>query len=526
MFNNMKIGVRLGIGFLIILICASAVTFVAINRMSFLAEKTFLLHKHPFTTSNAISRVQLLIVKINRAMKDVLLSHNIGQIEEQIQEINRLEKEMYKQHEILKVSFLGDKAMLDKAYAFIADWKKIRDQQIALALAGKKDEAEIIHRTKATHLVKDLEAATEAIDDFAAKKALSFMQNAEEARKSAVTTVYSLLFFSIFASLIALFFLIRSVTVPLHAAMVAVTRVASGDLTANIAATEMRGDELGTLMQAQNTMILNLAAIMRNLMDYATKLSSSATEIGAATEEMSRGADSQMNQVIKTSSGMSEMAASVQEVSRNAKNTSETAVSAAKLAKDGSQRVKKTVAGISGVNDSLRRLKGRSEKVGKVVQFISEIAAQTNILALNAAIEAARAGEHGRGFDVVAEEIRRLAQKTTDSTAEIAATIEEIQIETRDAVSSMESSTAAAVEAGQAIEDIVEGIVSTTDMIQLISSAAAQQAKTSEEISDSLQNISGVNKQTAQASREVAKAIQDLSMLAEKLKEVTDKFRV
>ena len=526
MFNSMKIGVRLGIGFLTILICASTVTFVAINRMGMLAKTTADLYKHPFTVSNSVSRVEIGIVKMHRSMKDVVLAQNISQIEEYSNEINALEKGLYKEYEILKGAFLGDKTMIDKAFTLIADWKKIREQVIALALAGKKDEAIILHKTKAANLLKDLESTIEYVDNFAAKKADTFMQQAEETKKTAITTVYSLLFFSILASLIALFFLIRSVTVPLQAAMVAVKRVASGDLTANISEKEMRGDELGMLMQAQNTMILNLAVIMRNLMDYATKLSSSATEIGAATEEMSRGADSQMNQVIKTSSGMAEMAASVQEVSRNAKNTSETAVSAAKLAKDGSQRVKKTVAGISGVNDSLRRLKGRSEKVGKVVQFISEIAAQTNILALNAAIEAARAGEHGRGFDVVAEEIRRLAQKTTDSTAEIAATIEEIQIETRDAVNSMESSTAAAVEAGQAIEDIVEGIVSTTDMIQLISSAAAQQAKTSEEISDSLQNISGVNKQTAQASREVAKAIQDLSLLAEKLKEVTDKFRV
>lgn len=526
MFNNMKIGMRLGIGFLIILICASAVTFVAINRMGLLADTTVLLYKHPYTVSNSISRVQLGIVKINRAMKDVLLAQNNAQIEEQSQEINRLEKELYREYEILKGAFLGDKAMLDKPYALIADWKKIRDQQLALALAGKKDEAVIIHRVKAANILRDLETGMEAVDNFADNKALSFMTDADATRKSAITTVYSLLIFSVVASVIALFLLIRSVTIPLQAAMVMLKRVASGDLTVNISDVETRNDELGALMQAQNIMVINLSGMIRNLVDYTSKLASSAAEIGAATEEMSRGADSQMNQVMKTSSGMAEMSASVQEVSKNAKNTSDTAVSATKMAKDGSQKVNKTVVGIREVNDSLRRLRGRSEKVGKVVQFIGEIAAQTNILALNAAIEAARAGEHGRGFDVVAEEIRRLAQKTTDSTAEIAATIEEIQLETRDAVNSMEVSTASAVEAGQYIEDIVEGIVSTTDMIQSISSAAAQQARTSEEISDSLQNISGVNKQTAQASREVAKAIQDLSLLAEKLKEVTDKFRV
>ena len=326
--------------------------------------------------------------------------------------------------------------------------------------------------------------------------------------------------------ILASFFIARSVVKPVTNVVGQLEALSTGGGDLRLRLSETSSDETGDLSRAFNTFMENLSGIIRNLMDYATKLSSSATEIGAATEEMSRGADSQMHQVVKTSSGMAEMAATVQEVSRNAKNTSDTAVSAAKMAKDGSQKVNKTVTGISEVNDSLRRLKGRSEKVGKVVQFIGEIAAQTNILALNAAIEAARAGEHGRGFDVVAEEIRRLAQKTTDSTAEITATVEEIQSEILESVNSMEASTASAVEAGQSIDDIVEGIVSTTDMIQLISSAAAQQARASEEIADALQNISGVNKQTAQASREVAKAIQDLSMLAEKLKEVTDKFRV
>ena len=299
---------------------------------------------------------------------------------------------------------------------------------------------------------------------------------------------------------------------------------ANGDLRIRLKASSH--DEIGELGKDLNAFMESLAGIMRNFTDYTTKLASSAAEIGATSEEMSRGADSQLNEVIRTSSCMEEMASSVQEVSRNARGTVDSAVSTAKMARVGSQKVKSTVTDICMVNDSLRSLKERSGAVGKVVRLIGEIASQTNILALNAAIEAARAGEHGRGFDVVAEEIRRLAQKTTDSTAEIAATIEQIQIETRDAVISMESSATLAIEAGQSIDDIVEGVISTTDMIQLISSAAAQQAKTSEEISDSLQNISGVNKQTAQASREVARAIQELSLLAEKLKEVTDKFRV
>lgn len=318
----------------------------------------------------------------------------------------------------------------------------------------------------------------------------------------------------------------RSIQRPLREVSDQMSLLAGGgaDLSFRIAAE--RKDEIGELGKNFNRFMESLANIMAKLADGSVKLASASAQIKASGQEMTRGAENQLSQVLKTSSAMEEMSSSIQEVSKNARVTADSAVAASNLAREGSEKLRTTLVGIEAVHESIRKLNLRTQEIGRVVQLIGGIAAQTNILALNAAIEAARAGEHGRGFDVVAEEIRKLALRTTESTAEISAVIEEIQQETGHAAKMMETGAHMAREAGQTLSDIVEGIVSTTDMVGMISGAAGQQAKTAEEIADAFQTIAQVSEQSTETLKESARAMVDVVELSNQLKSITSQFKI
>lgn len=318
----------------------------------------------------------------------------------------------------------------------------------------------------------------------------------------------------------------RSIQKPLREVSDQMALLAGGgaDLSFRIAAE--RKDEIGELGKNFNKFMESLGSIMSKLADGSVKLASASAQIKASGQEMTRGAENQLSQVLKTSSAMEEMSSSIQEVSKNARVTADSAVAASNLAREGSEKLRTTLVGIEAVDESIRKLNLRTQEIGRVVQLIGGIAAQTNILALNAAIEAARAGEHGRGFDVVAEEIRKLSLRTTESTAEISAVIEEIQQETGHAAKMMETGAHMAREAGQTLSDIVEGIVSTTDMVGMISGAAGQQAKTAEEIADAFQTIAQVSEQSTQTLKESSKAMVDVVDLSNQLKSITSQFKI
>jgi len=540
--DNVKIGKKLGIGFgmlifLMIILCAlfivnSTMTNSMLTRLITVDEPKI---KYANDMKDAIDSITRSVAVMPFATPEIVEEekNSILILRPKYKEaVEKLEKLLETQEE---------KDLLKRFKDAVTQGAEVNNKIIQLVNEGKKQEAQILYMNETRQTTTLLvEAANNIIRN--QQKLL------EEKVKRLVSYSNKLLIIILIVGAVSIIIGIfmsmkttKSIKAPVEKAAEQLELMSKGDFTFSISQNAInRGDELGVIARAMDALNTNLKNVFNEIITSVHSLTSSATQLSSIAEEMSRTAESSSSRANSVATASEEMSQTVVDVAKNTASIAESAKRAVDTAQHGNSIVEKSVSEVreidETVNESAKFVKSlgeRSVHIGEIVSVINDIADQTNLLALNAAIEAARAGEQGRGFAVVADEVRKLAERTAQATSEIEDMIKAIQNEVTKAVDIMDSATTkvqSGVELTTQAGDALKAIVKSSDelqlMVQQIASATEEMSATSEQISKEIVDIANASRDTTASSQETAQAAVGLSRIATKLDETVRFFRL
>ncbi|HPP06530.1 MAG TPA: HAMP domain-containing methyl-accepting chemotaxis protein, partial [Syntrophorhabdaceae bacterium] len=541
-FNNIKIGKKLGIGFGVLIVLMAIICAVSIinSQMSNamlvrLMEVDEAKMKYANEMKDAIDSITRSVALMPFASPEVVQmeKNNIQILRPKYrQAVEKLEKLLETKEE---------KEIANEFKEVVKRGAEVNNKIIELVTDGKKQEAQQLYETETLQTTKQLVDATNKLMDLQekllaerVKRLLSFSR----------TILIIIVIVGVISVIIGIFMSIKitkNIKAPVEKAAEQLELISKGDFTFSISKNAIaRGDELGVIARAMDALLTNLKNVFNEIIGSVHSLTSAAAQLSSIAEEMSRTAESSSTRANSVATASEEMSQTVVDVAKNTANIAESAKKAVDTAQEGNKIVERSVGEVKEidktVNESARFVKSlgeRSVHIGEIISVINDIADQTNLLALNAAIEAARAGEQGRGFAVVADEVRKLAERTAQATSEIEEMIKAIQNEVTKAVEIMDNATKKVdtgvkltAQAGEALKEIVKSSNELQLMVQQIASATEEMSATSEQISKEILDIASASRDTTASSQETAQAAVSLSRIATKLDETVKFFRV
>ncbi|AYM76156.1 HAMP domain-containing protein [Janthinobacterium agaricidamnosum] len=512
LLRNVSIGVRLGLGFAVILLFSMLITGISVWRLHDVATATRTMMELPLAKERYISDWYSKIDSGVRRTTAIARSSDTtlgAYFAEEAKQSSVVSGELQKKIEAL-ISSPEEKEL----FRLVSEQRKVyldsRAQVSKLKADGQEAEAEkafqgifVPGSTKYLKVVNDMLQHQRASIDTTAREI-------DDVAKTSRNLLLTLAVLALGFGVVCAWLLTMGIVRPLRTAVDIARKVADGDLTAQIDASAK--DETGQLLQAlkdMNTSLLNIVSEVRTGTD---SIATSSTEIAAGNQDLSSRTEEQAGSLEETASSMEELTSTVKQNADNARQANQLAASAAQVAVKGGEVVAQVVGTMESINAS-------SNKIVDIISVIDGIAFQTNILALNAAVEAARAGEQGRGFAVVASEVRNLAQRSASAAKEIKTLIGA-------SVEQVNAGSMLVAQAGSTMNDIVDSVQRVSDIITEITAASSEQSVGIDEINRAIGQMDAVTQQNAALVEESAAAAESMQHQAHNLAQVVSVFKL
>lgn len=536
--RSLNIAPRAGLGFGLLALMVFALGGFALLQMGNMRQQSDQVENNWLPSVMAVGEMNQDLLRVRALTLRLLLNRDPQAITQNEQKITELKSGLHKAQSLYEglIVLPEERVLFDRFKTEEERYLQRQEQVMAFSRANQLEDAIKVVNGEMNQLADELAGTLRelvTLNKVSANQAASLAQSVfTQSRSWVVGMIAVTALITIGLALL----LTRSIVLPLSQSLKVAQGVASGDLTGVI--TVSGQDEPARLQQALKSMQESLRETIRRISDSSSQLASASEELSCVTEDATRGLHQQSQEIEQAATAVNQMTAAVEEVASNAVATSQASRESDRIAQHGREQVHQTVLSIESLADDVTanatQVEDLAQKVygiSKVLDVIRSIAEQTNLLALNAAIEAARAGEQGRGFAVVADEVRGLAQRTQDSTNEIQRMISTLQGGARDAVQAMaqssqhvEASVDQAQRAAAALDGISQRVTRITAMSQQIAAAVEEQSAVSEDINRNIIGIRNAGEVTVSAGQQSQLSSGDVAGLADDLRRLAEEF--